>query len=86
MWDLKILDAIESMECQSVGAPVTALVTGAATAVAHYLLTDGKAGWVALYAGCIGVGFVFVLRFLGCPVLRKLFYNYGWWRAGRNDR
>ena len=86
MWDLKILDAIESMECRAVGAPVTAVVTGAATGVAHYLLTDGKSGWVPVYAACIAVGFVFILRFLGCPVLRKLLYSYGWWRAGHDDR
>ena len=83
-WDLKILDAIESMECREVGAPVTALVTAAAIGVAQYILTDGKSGWLSLYSACIGVGFVFVLRFLACPVLGKLFFHYGWWRAGHD--
>ena len=85
-WHLRFLDAIESMECGGVGAPITALATAMVTGLAQYFLTEGNAGWVPLYSACIGAGVVIVLRFFACPVLEKLFFNYGWWRAGRDDR
>ena len=73
-WDLKILDAIESMECREVGAPVTALVTAAAIGVAQYILTDGKSGWLSLYSACIGVGFVFVFKISRLSSLGKVVF------------
>ena len=79
-------DAIESMECRGAGAPLTALVTAVVTGLAQYYLTEGTSGWVPLYSACIGAGSVIALRFLICPVLGKVLYNYGWWRAGRDGR